>query len=213
MFERAFKNIDDILHKDASNSSELDYTEQTSWILFLKYLGALEQDKAMEAELEGRPYRFILDREIYRWEHWAAPKTADGKLDHNSGMIGDDLKDFVDHQLFPYLRAVGLMSDSRFGLSPETLAAITSCLRGYPDIRWARIYGSRAKGTFGRGSDIDIAFSSPIDCTADLREALDDLPTPCLFDVTHYESLKHEGLKSHIDRVGVVFYEREEQKG
>ncbi len=61
MFEQTFKNIDDILHKDAGNTSELDYTEQTSWILFLKYLDALEQKKAMEAELEGRSYYFTLD--------------------------------------------------------------------------------------------------------------------------------------------------------
>ena len=103
MFEQAFKNIDDILHKDAGSSSELDYTEQTSWLLFLKYLDALEQDKAMEAELEGRPYNFILEKD-FRWESWAAPKTKDGKLNHNRAMTGDDLKDFVDHKLFPYLR-------------------------------------------------------------------------------------------------------------
>ena len=96
-----------------------------------------------------------------------------------------------------------------FGLSAEVLTAITTCLRQFPDIVWAKIYGSRAKGTYQRGSDIDIAFSSPIDCSADLLEALDNLPTPYLFDVTHYESLKHEGLKAHIDGVGVVFYERE----
>jgi type I restriction enzyme M protein len=103
MFEQAFKNIDDILHKDAGSSSELDYTEQTSWLLFLKYLDALEQDKAMEAELEGKPYHFILEKE-FRWESWAAPKTNDGKIDHNRAMTGDDLKDFVDQKLFPYLR-------------------------------------------------------------------------------------------------------------
>ena len=103
MFEQAFKNIDDILHKDAGSSSELDYTEQTSWLLFLKYLDALEQDKAMEAELEGKSYNFILEKE-FQWESWAAPKTKDGKLDHNRAMTGDDLKDFVDHKLFPYLR-------------------------------------------------------------------------------------------------------------
>ena len=96
-----------------------------------------------------------------------------------------------------------------FGLSTEVLAAITTCLRQFPDIVWAKIYGSRAKGNYQRGSDIDIAFSSPIDCSADLLEALDNQPTPYLFDVTHYESLKHEGLKAHIDRVGIVFYERE----
>lgn len=103
MFEQAFKNIDDILHKDAGSSSELDYTEQTSWLLFLKYLDALEQDKATEAMLEDKEYSFILD-EPYRWEVWAAPKTPDGKIDHNRSMTGDDLKDFVDQKLFPYLK-------------------------------------------------------------------------------------------------------------
>ncbi|MGZ8183053.1 MAG: N-6 DNA methylase [Methylobacter sp.] len=102
MFEQAFKNIDDVLWKEAGCTTELDYTEQTSWLLFLKYLDGLEQDKAMEAELEGRSYSFILD-EPYRWECWAAPKTADGKLDHNQALTGDDLRDFVDRKLFPYL--------------------------------------------------------------------------------------------------------------
>jgi type I restriction enzyme M protein len=102
MFEQAFKNIDDVLWKEAGCTTELDYTEQTSWLLFLKYLDGLEQDKAMEAELEGRSYNFILD-EPYRWERWAAPKTADGKLDHNQALTGDDLRDFVDRKLFPYL--------------------------------------------------------------------------------------------------------------
>ncbi len=102
MFEQTFKNIDDILHKDAGCTSELDYTEQSSWLLFLKYLDALEADKATEAELEGKAYSFILDK-AYRWETWAAPKTADGKLDHNTALTGDDLTDFVNRKLFPYL--------------------------------------------------------------------------------------------------------------
>ena len=103
MFEQAFKNIDDILWKDAGASSELDYTEQTSWLLFLKYLDDLEKDKAMEAELEGRSYNYILD-EAYRWETWATPKTTDGRIDHKKALTGDDLKDFVDRKLFPYLK-------------------------------------------------------------------------------------------------------------
>lgn len=102
MFEQAFKNIDDILHKDAGCTSELDYTEQSSWLLFLKYLDALEQDKADEAALEGRPYSYILG-EDYRWQNWAAPKTADGRIDHHHAMTGDDLRDFVNQRLFPYL--------------------------------------------------------------------------------------------------------------
>jgi type I restriction enzyme M protein len=102
MFEQTFKNIDDILNKDAGCTSELDYTEQSSWLLFLKYLDALEQDKAAEAELEGKTYKFILDVP-FRWERWAAPKKADGRLDHNAAMTGDDLRDFVNLHLFPYL--------------------------------------------------------------------------------------------------------------
>jgi type I restriction enzyme M protein len=104
MFEQAFKNIDDILWKEAGCTSELDYTEQASWLLFLKYLDGLEQDKATEAELEGRKYTWILDAP-YRWETWAAPKSPDGKIDHNKSATGDDLRDFVDNKLFPYLKA------------------------------------------------------------------------------------------------------------
>jgi type I restriction enzyme M protein len=102
MFEQAFKNIDDILWKEAGCTTELDYTEQTSWLLFLKYLHGLEQDKAMEAELDGKKYTFILDQP-YRWEVWAVPKTGDGEIDHNKAMTGDDLRDFVDQKLMPYL--------------------------------------------------------------------------------------------------------------
>ena len=102
MFEQAFKNIDDVLWKDAGCTSELDYTEQTSWLLFLKYLDALEHDKATEAALDGRKYTPILDKP-YRWESWAAPKGKDGKIDHNTALTGDDLIAFVNGKLFPYL--------------------------------------------------------------------------------------------------------------
>lgn len=102
MFEQTFKNIDDILHKDAGCTSELDYTEQSSWLLFLKYLDQLERDKEIEAKLEGRPYEFLLDTR-YRWESWAAPKGADGRIGHNRALVGDDLRDFVNGKLFPYL--------------------------------------------------------------------------------------------------------------
>jgi len=103
MFEQAFRNIDDVLWKEAGCTTELDYTEQTSWLLFLKYLDGLEQDRAMEAELDGKQYTFLLDKP-YRWESWAAPKGKDGKLDHNRAQTGDDLRDFVNARLFPYLQ-------------------------------------------------------------------------------------------------------------
>ncbi len=107
MFEQAFKNIDNDLRNEAGCTTEIDYTEQTSWLLFLKYLDGLEQDKAMEAELEGNKYAFILD-EPYRWSSWAAPKDKDGKLDHNQAQTGDDLREFVDRKLFPYLHGFKL---------------------------------------------------------------------------------------------------------
>jgi type I restriction enzyme M protein len=102
MFEQAFKNIDDVLWKDAGCTSELDYTEQTSWLLFLKYLDALENDKVTESVLAGKKYAHILDKP-YRWETWAAPKGKDGKIDHNAALTGDDLLAFVNQKLFPYL--------------------------------------------------------------------------------------------------------------
>ena len=102
MFEQAFKNIDDVLRKEAGCTTELDYTEQSSWLLFLKYLDALEQDKADEAALESKKYAFVLDKR-FRWEMWAAPKGKNGKSNHNRAMVGDDLRDFVNDKLFPYL--------------------------------------------------------------------------------------------------------------
>lgn len=103
MFEQAFRNIDDVLREEAGCTTELDYTEQTSWMMFLKYLDGLERDKADEAALEGKKYSFILDKP-YRWEEWAAPKGKDGKLDDHRALTGDDLRDFVNGKLFPYLK-------------------------------------------------------------------------------------------------------------
>ena len=115
MFEQTFKNIDDILHKDAGCSSELDYVEQTSWILFLKYLDDLEKDKKTAAKLSGKSHAGIISPE-YRWEVWAVPKDKDGKLDHHKALTGDDLKEFVDHKLFPYLKKFKTNAES-----PDTI--------------------------------------------------------------------------------------------
>ncbi|MFZ2664142.1 MAG: class I SAM-dependent DNA methyltransferase [Patescibacteria group bacterium] len=103
MFEQALKNIDDALHRDAGSATELDYIEQTSWILFLKYLNDLEKDKDTEAKLANRNYQHILDPK-YRWDTWACPRNPDGTINHNKALSGDDLKDFVDGELFPYLK-------------------------------------------------------------------------------------------------------------
>ena len=115
MFEQTFKNIDDIFHKDAGCSSELDYTEQSSWMLFLKYLDDLEYEKSLTAELMGEDYRYIIN-EAYRWGTWAAPKDDNGDFDHNNALTGDDLMEFVDGELFPYLKGFKQRAES-----PDTI--------------------------------------------------------------------------------------------
>jgi type I restriction enzyme M protein len=115
MFETIFKNIDDVLRQEAGCTTELDYTEQTSWMLFLKYLDDLEQERAMEAELEGKPYSYIIDPD-HRWSSWAAPKKADGTFDHDAALTTDDLTAYVDDELFPYLRGFKQRADN-----PQTI--------------------------------------------------------------------------------------------
>lgn len=115
MFEQAFRNIDDVLWKEAGCTTELDYTEQTSWLLFLKYLDGLEQDLSDEAALEGKQYSYILQKQ-YRWESWAAPKNKKGEIDHNKAMTGDDLVEFVNQKLFPYLQGFKLKASG-----PDTI--------------------------------------------------------------------------------------------
>tara|TARA_R110002110_G_scaffold415748_1_gene654850 strand:- start:90720 stop:92171 length:1452 start_codon:yes stop_codon:yes gene_type:complete len=115
MFQQTFKNIDDVLWKEAGCTTELDYTEQTSWMLFLKYLDDLEQERAMEAELVGKPYEYLID-EDHRWAKWAAPKKADGSFDHDNALTGDDLIRYINHELFPYLQGF-----KQRATSPETI--------------------------------------------------------------------------------------------
>jgi type I restriction enzyme M protein len=102
MFENAFNNIDRVMRNDEGLASELDYAEQTSWLLFLKYLDDLETERADRAVLEGREYAPILVAP-FRWRTWAAPKK-DGAFDHHAAMTGEDLIDYVNNQLWSYLR-------------------------------------------------------------------------------------------------------------
>jgi type I restriction enzyme M protein len=111
VFEQTFKNIDDILRKDAGCSSELDYVEQTSWVLFLKYLDDLEKEKQTAAELRSETYSPIIDKQ-FKWDVWAAPKNGNGKLDHHKALSGDDLREFVDLKLFSYLKKFKTQAES-----------------------------------------------------------------------------------------------------
>ena len=96
------------------------------------------------------------------------------------------------------------------GLEKDELAAIIAVFRKYPAILRADIFGSRAKGGYKPYSDIDIAVYGEID-TLDVEAIiceLDELPVTCKFDVVSYESIKNPALREHIDRIGVIIYEK-----
>ena len=120
-YEAIFKRIDDILWKDAGCDSDIDYIEQTSWILFLKYLDDFEKENKTAAELSNKTYSPIFTNE-FSWEAWAAPKKEDGSLDFNKAISGADLKDFVDTKLFPYLLI--LPSGNTTSCSPFSISLI-----------------------------------------------------------------------------------------
>ena len=111
MFEQSFKNIDNLLRKDKGLSTEIDYVEQTSWLLFLKYLEDLKKNKALEAELNGKTYISILDNK-YTWSSWAFPADKDGRLDNDKALTGEDLNNFVRNELFPYLKSFKQRAES-----------------------------------------------------------------------------------------------------
>jgi predicted nucleotidyltransferase len=89
-------------------------------------------------------------------------------------------------------------------LPPGTWEQIETVLARFPSLRWVKLYGSRAMGRQRPASDIDLAFSSPEDCSAALAGAIEELPIPYKVDVTHWESLSHAGLRRHIESVGIL---------
>ncbi|MCK9488656.1 MAG: type I restriction-modification system subunit M [Xanthomonadales bacterium] len=103
MYESTFNALDRVMRNDEGLASELDYAEQTSWLLFLKYLDDMEREWADEAALQGHDYEPVIDAR-FQWHAWAAPKTADGTPDPNA-RTGQDLIEFVNGKLFPYLES------------------------------------------------------------------------------------------------------------
>jgi type I restriction enzyme M protein len=102
MFEQTFKNIDAAIWKDSGCDSELDYAEQTSWILFLKWLDDFEFENETKSKLTGKTNKTILKKE-FKWSSWALVKDKNGKIDYNKNILGPDLIQFVNNELFPYL--------------------------------------------------------------------------------------------------------------
>ena len=98
----------------------------------------------------------------------------------------------------------------QYGLSDRTLATLDSIFRKYPYIKQAILYGSRAKGSYRNGSDIDLSLKT--DDTFNHKDLLhiggdfEDSDLPYFVDVSIYSMLKNPDLKAHIDRVGKVLY-------
>ena len=96
-YENAFNKIERELRNEEGVANELDYVEQTSWVLFLKYLHDLEEERLNRAELEGENYTPLITGE-YKWDKWASPKV-DGEFDHKTARVGEDLIQFVERQI------------------------------------------------------------------------------------------------------------------
>lgn len=101
--ESKINRITDILRRDDGISGAMHYTEQISWVLFLKFLNDLEELKNEDADLDGEIYNYILD-EKYRWGSWAVLRV-NGKVDLLNSKSGEDLLEFVNKELFPYLKS------------------------------------------------------------------------------------------------------------
>lgn len=102
-------------------------------------------------------------------------------------------------------------SAQRFGLSQATLDRLNSVFSRYEAIESVVIYGSRAKGNFRRGSDIDLTIKGQKMSFRDfmrLEDEIDDLMLPYTVDLSQYQDIGNPDLVAHVDRVGVAIYER-----
>ncbi len=103
------------------------------------------------------------------------------------------------------------MMASCFGLTATNLYKIRSVFARYPQVEKAVLYGSRAKGNYKNGSDIDLTLYGD-DLTHNnllaMLNNIDDLLLPYMIDLSIFKMLDHEKLREHIEQVGLLFYER-----
>lgn len=98
-----------------------------------------------------------------------------------------------------------------FGLNDKTLVLIRSVLSSFPEIDQAIIFGSRAKGTFKNGSDIDLTLignNLNQSILFELIDKMDDLMLPYSFDISIFENVSNPEFKAHVNRVGKTFFEK-----
>ena len=102
----------------------------------------------------------------------------------------------------------------RFGLKEATIQKICAVLARYPQVKQAILYGSRAKGNYKNGSDIDLTLRGGADLTLrvlyKIMDELDDLLLPYTIDLSIYANIGDPDVIAHIRRVGVTFYQKGE---
>lgn len=101
---------------------------------------------------------------------------------------------------------------NRFGITIRSYHLLLDTFSKYPEVEQVVLFGSRAKGNFKKGSDIDLTIKGKncqLQTALNISAALNEsLPIPYHVDVIDYGSLNHPELKEHIDRVGIVFFEK-----
>jgi len=100
----------------------------------------------------------------------------------------------------------------KFGLTEETVKRIAGVFSNYPQIKEVKLLGSRAKGNYRNGSDIDLTLLGDHLNQSDIgriANSLDELMLPYSFDISIYKQLTNEDFIDHIDRIGVTFYKKE----
>lgn len=130
--QQKIDRITDILRRDDGISGAMHYTEQTSWVLFLKFLDDYESEKEDEAVLSGKEYQPVLDYE-HRWSNWACPKADNGKPDINKARTGDDLTNYVNNELFPYLKGFANAAAAGAAADPKSFSYKIGAIFQYLD--------------------------------------------------------------------------------
>lgn len=100
---------------------------------------------------------------------------------------------------------------TKFGLSERNIETINRVLSKYPSISCVQIFGSRAKGNYKTGSDIDLAIMNNGFSNEDLIRIKADFAEsslPFFVDIINYQTISHPELKEHIDRAGILFYNK-----
>jgi predicted nucleotidyltransferase len=105
----------------------------------------------------------------------------------------------------------------KFGLTDKTIKQIHSVLARYPQVKKSVLYGSRAKGNYKNGSDIDMTLTGGEDLTLNvlyrIMDDIDDLLLPYTFDLSIFRHINDPDVVEHIQRAGVTFYEKTEAAG